>query len=136
MSQNIPSSIMLDQLYPTYDGGYMRPPLTTACDIGDKIPDHMTQFKFTPILTYVGDDIVFTPCDGVTVKSEDVIGCPITKPKKDVWSVTYRQGHGCNYTAHVVAESMAEAVKMCVESGVLEASIMSMHRLESTRVLY
>jgi hypothetical protein len=91
---NVPSKMMIDQLYATYDGGYLGPsnlpvspsvlPLTQPvnCDIrviGDKIPDYIVIGPPTPIPISVGDDIVF-PAEPMKT-SLDVIGQPVCARK-------------------------------------------------------
>lgn len=91
----------------------------------------------------MNDDIVITPCDKVGDKCY-VIGPPVcqtewdSKPRKEIWQVSHKlSAYSAGwYNAHVVASSMSEALAICARNGITEDTIQSMHRLESSKVLY
>lgn len=112
MSQE--TDTLLDKLYPTYDGGY-QPPITDGIKVN--IPNGGT-FVIGPVV-----------CDEPwNYKAKQLA-------EKHIWAVQYTAGIQW-VTAHVLAANMNEAVAICRENDILESTIKSMTKLNSSPVLY
>jgi hypothetical protein len=135
------SNEISDQLYGTYDGGYVNPSLTylgskhvytPVVNMCDQIPNiviNVPDINITELADRIPEDQI------PEVIIPPICGQSELKPKKSVWQVSYTIGSQWT-NAHVIATNMNEVIVLCSQNGIAEDSIRTMHRLESSLVLY